>query len=305
MIFGMTYEQTACYFLIYSFGGWCLEVIYHAVRQGKIINRGFLNGPVCPVYGFGVLAVLGMVHFLPDGGNHQPAVWMIFLGGMVLTTAIEFIAGFLLFHLFHARWWDYSRQPGNIGGYICPLYSVFWGIACVLVVRCLHPLIAQSGDSLLSTPYVLPVLLLLYAFLLIDLIVTALTAAGLNRELDELDKIRSFLRRPSDTMSQVIGVSSMETAQKVDESRVQAALARAEVKDDVKGVQLEIGEKMLNAKEKQEAYKQRYEEIRKDLLEHPHFGKTRLLRAFPDMHHIKHNALLEEIRREIKDRYKA
>ena len=57
MIAGMTYYEMAGYFLVYSFLGWCLEVIYQAVKRGKVINRGFLCGPVCPVYGFGVLTV--------------------------------------------------------------------------------------------------------------------------------------------------------------------------------------------------------------------------------------------------------
>ena len=71
MIFGMTYFQICLYFLVYSFGGWVVEVIFHAVALGKVINRGFLNGPVCPVYGFGVLSVFAMLNTIQSGGHQM------------------------------------------------------------------------------------------------------------------------------------------------------------------------------------------------------------------------------------------
>ena len=69
MICGMTYFQICLYFLFYSFGGWVVEVIFHAVALGKVINRGFLNGPVCPVYGFGVLSVFALLNTIQSGGH--------------------------------------------------------------------------------------------------------------------------------------------------------------------------------------------------------------------------------------------
>lgn len=109
MICGMTYYQICWYFLIYSFGGWALEVVYHAVACGKVINRGFLNGPVCPVYGFGVLSVFAMMNTF-QGSGYQLSDGMIFLFGVILATAVELIAGWLLDVCFHARWWDYSTS---------------------------------------------------------------------------------------------------------------------------------------------------------------------------------------------------
>ena len=114
----MTYYQICWYFLIYSFGGWALEVVYHAVACGKVINRGFLNGPVCPVYGFGVLSVFAMMNTF-QGSGYQLNDGMIFLFGVILATAVELIAGWLLDVCFHARWWDYSNKPLNFHGYIC------------------------------------------------------------------------------------------------------------------------------------------------------------------------------------------
>ena len=131
MICGMTYFQICLYFLFYSFGGWVVEVIFHAVTLGKVINRGFLNGPVCPVYGFGVLSVFALLNTLQSGG-HQMSEGMIFLFGTVLATAVELVAGWLLDVCFHARWWDYSNKPLNFHGYICLYAAVGFGIAGVL-----------------------------------------------------------------------------------------------------------------------------------------------------------------------------
>ena len=91
MICGMTYYQICWYFLIYSFGGWGVEVIFHAVALGKVVNRGFLNGPVWPVYGFGVLSVFAMINTLQSSG-YQMSDGMIFLFGIILATVVELIA---------------------------------------------------------------------------------------------------------------------------------------------------------------------------------------------------------------------
>ena len=122
----------AWYFLMYSALGWILEVIYHAVTQGSIVNRGFLNGPVCPVYGFGMLSVISIMqirHAQTVFSLSNEPMWLSFLIGIVFATSVELFAGVLLDKLFHARWWDYSRKPFNYHGYICLEFSLIWGMA--------------------------------------------------------------------------------------------------------------------------------------------------------------------------------
>ena len=120
-------------FFIYAFLGWCTEVSYAALVTGRFVNRGFLNGPVCPVYGFGVVIVLTCLTPL---ANNLP---LLFLGSVVLTSALEWLTGFVLEKLFHQRWWDYSDQPFNLSGYVCLRFSIAWGFACLFVVKLLHP----------------------------------------------------------------------------------------------------------------------------------------------------------------------
>ncbi|MFQ9473221.1 MAG: putative ABC transporter permease [Oscillospiraceae bacterium] len=127
-------------FFIYAFLGWCTEVSYAALKTGRFVNRGFLNGPVCPVYGFGVVIVLWVLE--PLRGN----LLLLFLGSVALTSLLEWLTGFVLERLFHQRWWDYSQEPFNLGGYICLRFSIAWGLACLFVVKLLHPLSCGASE---------------------------------------------------------------------------------------------------------------------------------------------------------------
>ena len=120
-------REFAWIFLIYGFVGWCTEVIFAAVNSGKFVNRGFLNGPICPIYGFGILAVVRLLK--PFGNN----ILLLFVGSVLITSGLEYITGFLLEKLFHQKWWDYSDVPFNIQGYICSLGT------CLHVHRRNHP----------------------------------------------------------------------------------------------------------------------------------------------------------------------
>ena len=120
-------------FFVYAFLGWCTEVSFAALTSGRFVNRGFLNGPVCPIYGVGVVIVLFFLD--PLRGN----TFLLFLGSVLLTSLLEWVTGFVLEKIFHQRWWDYSNEPFNLGGYICLRFSIAWGLACLFVVEIIHP----------------------------------------------------------------------------------------------------------------------------------------------------------------------
>ena len=100
-------------FVLYAFIGWCTKVVYTAVTLGRFVNRGFLNEPVCPIYGFGMLLVIFCLSPL------QNNLLLFFVGAILLTSALEWITGFILEKVFRAKWWDYSDSPFNLNGYIC------------------------------------------------------------------------------------------------------------------------------------------------------------------------------------------
>ena len=294
MIFGMTYFQICLYFLIYSFGGWVVEVIFHAVALGKVINRGFLNGPVCPVYGFGVLSVFALLNTIQSGG-HVMNEGMIFLFGVVLATAVELIAGWLLDVCFHARWWDYSDKPLNFHGYICLEFSLIWGLAIVMVVKVFQKYVeAQTSHTPATWEWV--VVAVLYAVYLTDFIVTVAVIQGLNKKLTRLDKVRSDLRIVSDRLSDTLATTTIDTAQKVGEGKVQAALAKAEFLDATVA-QKEKSIEMLRVKRAE--LQAQFDELSNSITNHTIVGQGRIIKAFPKMKHRDYSELIQELKKRL------
>ena len=242
MIAGISYYHIFQYFLIYSFLGWCTEVAYAAVCEGRVVNRGFLNGPVCPIYGFGILAVFGTINTGLSRfgtGSSYTNLLLIFLCGMALTTMIELFGGWALDRLFHASWWDYSDKPFNFHGYICLQFSLLWGIGIVLVVEVLHPLIAATFDRILPETVGWPLMYFLYIVYASDTMLSVMIMVGLNKRLAELDEMQKRMRVVSNTLSDGIGRSALGTAQYIGEAKVQAALAKAEAMDSLSAAKAE------------------------------------------------------------------
>lgn len=277
------------YFLIYAFCGWVVEVIFQAVTTGKIINRGFLNGPVCPVYGFGVTAVLLLGQWVFPGGVENLSFPVIFLWGVLLATLIELVAGWALFALFEARWWDYSDMPLNFRGFICAKFSLIWGLAIVLVVRVVHPGITENIVEKIPVGVGTVVLVVLYTLLLVDLAVTVATVVGMNRQLKKLQEIRRSLRVVSDGLSRKIGSGALQTSQKVEEAQLQAALAKMELRDAVE-------ERGASARAE---LQRQYEELKAGFWKHGQFGSRRILSAFPGLRHSRYAQLLSELKEEL------
>ena len=276
MLLGMSWYQILWYLLIYSFLGWILEVVYHAVTLGKIMNRGFLNGPLCPIYGFGAVGVFMLGNVLDSGslGGDISSInpFLIFLIGVVLATLIELLAGFLMDRLFHTRWWDYSAEPFNFHGYICLKFSLLWGLAVLVVVRVIHPYIAAGDIDILPDKVGWILLAVFYALFIADLAVTVAVVRGLNRELTELDRIQKQMLVVSDALSQRIGENTIAAAQKADEAKVQAALAKAELKDTV-------AELKDTAEEKRAELKDAAEEKRAELMDAAEEKRAELMDA--------------------------
>ena len=199
-------------FFVYAFLGWCTEVGYAALRTGRFVNRGFLNGPVCPIYGFGVIIVLWVLEPLAEN------ILLLFLGSVVLTSALEWITGLVLEKLFHQRWWDYSDEPFNVGGYICLRFSLMWGAACLFVVKILHPAVVWGVRAL---PHLAGwgLLAVFAAVMAVDLAATVRTIARMNKQLSQLDELAGRLREVSNELGEHLAVRVIDAAEAGDDLR--------------------------------------------------------------------------------------
>lgn len=183
--------QLIFFFFIYSFLGWCTEVIYAGVNSGKFVNRGFLNGPYCPIYGFGVVTVVLCIYPVKDN------LPVLFFGSVMLTTTLEFITGFILEKIFNEKWWDYSDEHFNIKGYICLKFSLMWGLACIIVVRVIHPLIIKFVDFV---PRLIGIIIIsvFSAGILSDIIITVLAIMKIKKNIMLIQSISDEMRNISD-----------------------------------------------------------------------------------------------------------
>ncbi len=194
----MSFYEIIWYFFIYAFLGWCTEVAFFAVKTGKFVNRGFLNGPVCPIYGFGLVIVILLLTPLSDG------FLLLFAGSMVLTSAIEFATGWALEKIFHTRWWDYTNQRFNLKGYICLEFSIIWGFAATFVMKIVHPIIAAIVRKI-PVPLGTVFLSAFFLLMLVDIVATVLAINNMQKNLRILstmaDEVRSFSDKIGESIS--------------------------------------------------------------------------------------------------------
>ena len=258
--------QAIWIFLIYAFLGWCTEVAFAAVTNGSFVNRGFLNGPVCPIYGVGMLIVVTLLW----GLRHN--LILLFLGSAVLTTALEFATGWILQKFFHDKWWDYSDKPFNVKGYICLEFTILWGLAAAFVVGAVHPFVFMLIGK---TPFVLGIILMsvFLAFFITDLTITVIALAKLPNKLNAMLDAENALKAISD---------------KIGENISETAIAAKE-----KGGEL-AEEKKSQLEELKAEYEKKKAEF-KAMVESRSLVHTRIFNAFPKLKEGKYKAVFDRI----------
>lgn len=152
-------------FIIYSFVGWTCEVLYCSISQRKFVNRGFLYGPICPIYGCGALIVFSFLMPLEN------RTILLFFASMILTTILEYITSWVMEKLFATKWWDYSNYRFNINGRVCLLNSVLFGIMGVVAVKYVNPVI-MSFVNIFNDFWIKVIGITLMIIFLVDLIFT-------------------------------------------------------------------------------------------------------------------------------------
>ena len=294
-------------FFVYAFLGWCMEVSFAALTSGRFVNRGFLNGPVCPIYGVGVVVVL----FFLEPLRHN--FLLLFVGSVLLTSLLEWLTGFVLEKLFHQRWWDYSNEPFNLGGYICLRFSIAWGLACLLVVDVIHPSILWL-IGLVPHTLGLVLLALFSAGMLVDLAATVRTIARMNRQLTQLDELAGRIKSLSNELGENLAERVIDAAERgtglredlqenLEDMKDALAQRREDFQEDLEDMKDALAQRrmqyQMDQAERQEQRQQDLAELRAKLEEamsHPIFGQHRLMRAFPKMRSTTHTQALERLR---------
>ena len=136
-------EKIILYFFVYAFIGWCLETIYAYMIFKSFVKRGFLYGPICPIYGFGAILLILNLKYIKSDNNIAK-----FFVSVISFSIFEYIASFVLEVIFHQRWWDYSNDFMNIQGRICLIFSLLWGVIGVFFVNVLHPIVKKLMNNI-------------------------------------------------------------------------------------------------------------------------------------------------------------
>ena len=255
------------YFFIYSFLGWCIESIYCSIWDKKVVNRGFLNGPLCPIYGFGsVLVIFTLYRFK---GN----AILIFFMGAILTSIIEYITSYFMEVCFHAKWWDYSNKKYNINGRVCLLNSTLFGVLSFVLIELIHSNI-EKIVSHLSMRFISIFITCLCIILVTDLITTLYSVIKMNLNLEELEKIMGDMGKLNICLNDV---------ESKDISELFANYRKKELRT--------ISKKKLNEiKEKLEAINS------KSILQ------KRIFHAFPNIKHNKYHEQLKYYKKLLKSK---
>ena len=248
--------QWLLFFFCYCFIGWVWESCYVSVKQKKLINRGFLHGPVLPIYGYGAIIILFAT--LPVKDN----IILVFIFGLIGATILEFFTGAVMERLFHMRYWDYSNIPLNVNGYICLYTSVGWGFFSVLMIYVIHKPVEMVVLRI-------PVTLAEIMALLISIAISIDTTISFNEAMDfkkmliniaENNEEVKKLQRRINMVAALINYDAHELIDKLDER--QRVISFEKISDVANGYFDEMSNRLL---EKKKEFSGEFDKIKSEI----------------------------------------
>lgn len=186
-------EYLFLWFLFYSFAGWVYESILVSVSERRLVNRGFLNGPVCPIYGCGAVLAIMLLHDLRNP-------FAVFLISSIGACILEYVTSWGMEKLFHARWWDYSHRRFNIQGRICLLGAVVFGLLGVLITDVIQPEVNRV-TQMIPLPAVHWMCVIFMALIVADTIITVLGIIDLADNLAKFSEtVQAYAEKAGDSL---------------------------------------------------------------------------------------------------------
>lgn len=210
-IYELSWQIIFLLFISFSFIGWASEVTYVGIFSAhKFINRGFLHGPICPIYGVGGILILSLPQIILKS-------WiLLFFSSMFLCTIVEYFASWILEKIFHMKWWDYSKYRFNIHGRVCLLNSLLFGVLSILIVYFVEPFILKfwQGFSFYWQGFFASALLII---LILDLIVTVKELVDFTATMKKIKTFSENLRAKFEKEEWFLGETLQEKLNSVKE----------------------------------------------------------------------------------------
>lgn len=294
--FDYTLFELYAYFMIYSFLGWVMESAFVFITTKKWVNRGFVNGPLCPIYGTGALLILLALKPV------ERSLPLLFLGGFFIASVVEYVIGAAMEKLFNATWWDYSEKLFNIKGRICLERSLEWGAISAFVMRVVQPAVAdfvaaipKAWGELAAT--------LLFAYLAVDTAITILHILRFNEKLKALSEAHAHLREKLEgtklygTRQEIIAhFENMPAVEMLRELKERMAEEETEIEQLRKEERLRLEYMMNEIREKME---NRVNSLKKSTR-----IERRLMRAYPGLRSKQFDEELKILKRELEEKRK-
>lgn len=275
-ILGIDFYHVTAWFYLYSFLGWLWESSYVSIKQKKLVNRGFVNGPLCTIYGVGAVSVYLILR--PLEGN-----WVVlYLGGVVLATVLEYITALLMEGLFHTSWWDYSDKKFNFQGRICLGSSLAWGVFTLLMFGVLQPFV-EYIVCLFDVAVGKAAILIATILYLVDFTFAVLGALQLGKKLEQAERAMAEL---SEYLQQTrIYASAEELVERLEPYR--KSLSRAGMKEKLEKYQ-EIVTELLEKRglsEQKNAVLEKFKGISEKFgaVSKGGWNSRRLMRSYPNL----------------------
>lgn len=214
-------SQWILFFFLYSFVGWIWESCYVSAIKKEWVNRGFMHGPILPLYGSGAVVILVSTIGVRDN------LLLTFVCGMVMATALEYVTGAVMERMFHVRYWDYSDKKGNVNGYIYPAASVCWGCFSILLVRLVH---VPVEDLIMKIP---PLAADVTAFIFVTAAAVDFTqsfneAMDMKRVLVQLEESKRQIRHMQEKLKTVSEETIEEYRNYMEQHEIRRKLRREE-----------------------------------------------------------------------------
>lgn len=263
-IFGIDIRVYFLLFMTYACFGWCMEVVGKLIQYRKFINRGFLIGPYCPIYGYGAL----LITFLLKKYTNDPIT--LFIMVILVCGILEYLTSYFMEKIFHARWWDYSQKKFNINGRVCLDTIIPFGLLGIFIMYVSNPFLIEKIETLpeLALNIIFWILLIIY---IVDNIVSTnvisyvgKTTKKFGKDLDNTEEItkkvkealigKSALYRRLLNAYPKIQSIKIKIKEKQEEIKRQVEEQKEELKQSVKKQKEEIKKKMENISENQKEY---------------------------------------------------